>query len=154
MNKKVILTSIIVLVLDLFSKYIISITLKLGEVKRILGNLFYITNLHNVGAAFSIMENMVPLLILVSIIALVIIYFIEKDYKSSTLTNIAFGMLYGGIVGNLIDRILFGYVRDFIGVGTFPVFNIADSSIVIGIALLIIETVGENYGDKSKRRKD
>ena len=68
-----------------------------------------------------------------------------KTFKNNTRNHIAFGLVYGGIIGNFIDRIFIGYVRDFIDVRIinyhYPVFNIADSAIVIGIILLIIAII-------------
>jgi signal peptidase II len=88
----------------------------------------------NTGGAFGILKGMNILFILINLIILgiCIYYYKLKKYR------IALIFLISGIVGNLIDRFVFGYVRDFINVGFFPVFNLADSFNFIGIVLLII----------------
>jgi len=95
----------------------------------------FLTTIINSGAAFGILKNFnVPLLVF-SLIALVIcIYFYFKNKK----IRLPLTFLISGIIGNSMDRILFGHVRDFINVGFFPVFNLADSFNFIGIVLLII----------------
>ena len=85
-------------------------------------------------------------LILISIVILLIIYMMFiKNRKLSNFDNITYGMLIGGIIGNLIDRIIYGYVIDFLDFTIFgydyPVFNIADSFIVISIILIVIDSL-------------
>ena len=82
------------------------------------------------------------------------------SYKDNKLNNIAFGVLFGGILGNFLDRLFVGFVRDFISfkIGNyyFPTFNIADMAIVIGVILIIISTIIEERnknGNKSRRSK-
>ena len=81
-------------------------------------------------------------MIFVSFIALFILFRYLYSFKLNTRNNIAFGLLFGGICGNLIDRLFIGYVRDFLSFKLFhynyPVFNLADVFIVIGVFLLII----------------
>jgi signal peptidase II len=80
------------------------------------------------------------------------------NFKNNNRNNLAFGLIIGGIVGNLIDRIFLGYVRDFLSIQIinyyYPVFNLADSFIVIGVVLLIIAIFkGEDQYAKNKSRK-
>ncbi|WRK51778.1 signal peptidase II [Coprobacillaceae bacterium CR2/5/TPMF4] len=90
------------------------------------------------------------LFILVALIAAVvmIIYF-RKTKKEEVLTRFGLVLVFAGLLGNLIDRVFFGYVRDFIDViifnYNFPIFNIADMAVVIGVALIIIEIIFEEY---------
>ena len=87
----------------------------------------------NYGAAFSILQGYTTLLIIISIVVLIAcIYY----YKNKSL-RLGLNFLIAGITGNLIDRIFLGYVRDFINLRIFPVFNLADSFNVIGVVLLI-----------------
>jgi signal peptidase II len=74
------------------------------------------------------------------------------SYKENKLTNLSFGLLFGGVVSNLLDRIIFGYVRDFISIGSFPVFNIADASIVVGVILIIIISLKGDVKNEDKCR--
>ncbi len=97
---------------------------------------YFFGNIHNYGAAFSILQGYTIFLISFSFIALIICvyYFLkEKDKK----IKFALMFLISGITGNLIDRVYFGYVRDFIDLKIWPVFNLADSFNVIGVFLII-----------------
>lgn len=162
MNKKTLLISVIVLLLDQISKGIIDAFIKLEESITIIKNTFSITNVHNYGAAWGIFQNKTILLIIATLLALAIIYNFLHNFKNNKRNTIAFGLLFGGIIGNLIDRIFIGYVRDFLDFNifnyNFPVFNLSDSFIVIGTFLLIIAILkGEDKKDgtssKSPRKK-
>ena len=120
---------------------------------NIVPNFFYITNVHNDGAAWSILSGNVILLALLGVIALVLIYyFFLKDKTLSKLETFLYSLLIGGIIGNLIDRIFLGYVVDYIGVVLinyyFPIFNFADIGIVISILMMIILGIKEEYACK------
>jgi len=91
---------------------------------------YFFTSTVNTGVAFGLFQGYNWIFIIVSIIALIICVFNYKKHK------LEFSFLIGGILGNLIDRIFFGFVRDFIDLRIWPVFNIADSFIVIGALLL------------------
>lgn len=142
MNKKKFGISIIVLIIDQILKLLVQ-TFETNV--SIIKNLFAISYYQNTGAAWSILEGEQLLLIIISLVMIVIVYSMMFSFEENKLTNIAFGILFGGIIGNLIDRVLFGYVRDFITITIFgyhfPIFNIADIGIVLGVFLLIIETV-------------
>ena len=153
-NKYIVLTFIIVLI-DQITKYIITKLLNLNEIIYLIKNILYITNVHNTGAAFSILEGNTYLLIIISILALYILNKIKLDSNNNTLNNIGYSLLYGGIIGNLIDRIIYKYVKDFIGIIIFkyyfPIFNIADIAIVLGVLILIIKNIkGDNNAISSK----
>jgi len=96
---------------------------------------YFWTTVTNTGAAFGILKGFnIPLLIISLIALVIVIFFYVKDKK----LKIPLTFLIAGIIGNSIDRIIFGHVRDFIDLGFFPVFNLADSFNVIGVILLII----------------
>lgn len=146
--KKIIPISMICLLLDQISKLLIINNLISNETYTVINNFFNITLVHNDGAAWSILSGNRLLLIFISFIALFIIYFLFiKNKKLTKLEIIIYGMLIGGIIGNLIDRILYGYVIDFFDFKIFnynyPVFNVADCCIVIAAILLIIDVVKE-----------
>ena len=162
MNKKILLISTIVFALDQISKAIIDFTLTLSKSVKIIKNFFYLTYYQNTGAAWGIMANKTYLLIILSIIVLIIIYRYMYSFKLNKRNLLAFGLLLGGIVGNLLDRVIFGYVRDFLDFKifgyNFPIFNISDCAIVIGIFLLIIaifkkEEVYERDNSRKERKK-
>ncbi len=111
--------------------------------------LYYV---ENYGAAFGILQNRkVFFIIVTSIVIISIVFFLYKNpYNLNKIMQIALSMLLGGSIGNLIDRIRLGYVVDFISIRIgkgydFPVFNIADTFIVIGTFLIIIMVLLDRY---------
>jgi len=153
MYKKLTIFSIIFVIVDQLIKLIISNFVSYQSSINIVPNFFYITNVHNDGAAWSILSGNVILLALLGVIALVLIYyFFLKDKTLSKLETFLYSLLIGGIIGNLIDRIFLGYVVDYIGVVLinyyFPIFNFADIGIVISILMMIILGTKEEYACK------
>ena len=143
MYKKLIIFGIIFLLIDQLSKGFINIYMNVGESIKIF-NFLSITYVHNIGAAFSMLEGARYLFIILAIIALNIIYiFFIKDKNLNNLEIVTYALLISGIIGNLIDRILFGYVIDFIDfkLFNFAIFNLADSFIVIAVILLVLEAI-------------
>ena len=142
MNRKIFLVAVLTLFLDQITKIGIGIFFTLNEKFVVMKNFFSIHFIENYGAAWSLFNNKVDFLILISLVALFIIYRYIYHFKHNRRNNIAFGLIIGGIVGNLIDRVFLGYVRDFLSFKIFtynyPVFNLADTFIVIGVFLLIV----------------
>lgn len=144
------LLAIVVLVtIDQFSKYLITQNLFDGvkEIKLI-DNFFYITNVKNYGAGFSILQNQRIFLIIVTIIAIIFVaYLLIKSKNSEPLNRVCYILIIGGAIGNLIDRITLGYVIDFLDFYIFgydfPVFNLADCFLTVGCFLLIISILLE-----------
>jgi signal peptidase II len=160
-NRKILTIAMVTLVVDQITKSILGNLIKLGTTKQIIKNFFYITTVHNDGAAWGIFSNQSIIIIIGTIISFFIIYKFIYGFKKNTRNNIAFGLVLGGLAGNLCDRLFLGYVRDFLDFiifkYDFPVFNIADVAIVIGVILLIIaiikgEDVNENNSKRSKRK--
>ena len=155
MKKKIAILSIIsflIIAIDRVVKIIVNRYIPLNKSISVIKNIFYLTNVHNEGAAFSIMYGLRYILIAISIAFLVfIIYYMYKKKKY----NIEFALIIGGLIGNLIDRIVFGYVIDYIGVIIFkyyfPIFNIADALIVIGAIILLFRKDGDKNEVSSKR---
>lgn len=157
MPKKIIIITLVILIFDQLSKILISSNMDLGQSHMMINNFFYITYLHNYGAAWGIMQNQRIILIVISLIALVIMYRFMLNFKNNVRNMIAFGLLFGGILGNLIDRLLIGSVRDFIDFRIFgyhfPVFNISDMAIVCGVGLLIIAIIKGEDNENNCRGK-
>ena len=108
-------------------------------------------NWHNSGAAFGMFQNgNLVFTILAFIVIVAIIYYYPVVDKSDWTLKLAMGLQLGGAAGNLIDRLLVGKVTDFISVGVFPVFNVADSSISIGVAVLLLGIWFKEQQDKKK----
>ena len=140
----IIILSILFIIIDQLSKIIVVNNLTNNKSIEVIKSFFYLTYTNNKGAAFSILTGRRILLILVALIVIgVLIYYVRKNKIEGKVNKIALSLVIGGSIGNLIDRILRGAVIDFIDVKmigyNFPIFNLADTFIVIGVFLLIIE---------------
>lgn len=157
MYKKMIILTIIFIFIDQISKGLVNIYMNLNDSITIINNFFNLTYVHNYGAAFSMLSGARYIFIFITVIALNLIYsFFIKDKKLNNFEVVIYSMLLAGIIGNLIDRILFGYVIDFFDFNIFgydfAIFNIADSFIVVSVILLIILEV-KNARIFSRRNK-
>lgn len=141
----------LVVLLDQWTKLMILKRFHWGESVTIIRHIFALTYVRNMGAAFGILHNAPayfrdPFFILIPILALVIITAILAKLKDNQrLTGVSLCLVMGGAVGNLIDRVKYGYVVDFLDfhwkeVYHWPAFNVADSAIVIGVAYLFIQS--------------
>ena len=153
MNKKTYIIAVLILIIDQVSKSLIEIFFKLNESVMVIKDFFYITVVHNTGGAWSIFSNHSYLFIIASIVAIVLLIKFMFGFKNNLRNSIAFASLFGGIFSNLADRLFLGYVRDFLDFKIFgydyPIFNIADIAIVVGVILLIIAVIkGEDKRDK------
>lgn len=140
--KRITIYSIIFVVIDLLTKTLITYFMVVGDQLKIIPNFFNITYVRNTGAAFSILENNRIFFIIIGIIALIFIYlYLIKNKVLNKYMMVCYSMLIAGIIGNMYDRIIYGYVIDFLSFNifgyNFPVFNIADSLIVVSIILLM-----------------
>ena len=133
----VVSTAIAALLADQVTKYLVRANMAVGESWPAEG-FFRFTHGTNSGSAFGLFQDYTLILTIASLFAIgFIIYFYQSHSDGSWITKITVGLLLGGAVGNLIDRLIAGRVTDFIDVGPWPIFNIADSSITVGITLLI-----------------
>jgi signal peptidase II len=128
-----------ILVFDRLTKLFFVQSLSAGQTIPVIKGFFYFTLVYNRGAAFGMLKNQIPFFILATSIAIFFIIFHIK--KSSSLEKAALGLILAGAIGNLIDRIFFGHVIDFIDIHIdpvfyWPVFNIADSAITVGACIL------------------
>jgi len=129
----------IVFFIDQLTKLFIRQNFQIGESIPVVNNFFHITRVQNRGAAFGLMPEQHLLLILVALFVVVFLalYFWRKQPKG-ILMRISLGTILGGAVGNLTDRLFIGNVTDFLDFCIWPVFNIADSAIVVGIVLILV----------------
>jgi signal peptidase II len=155
-----VLSSVLFLVLldQLTKQYIVS-TLNLGESIEVIKNFFYITSHENDGAAWGILGGQMIILIFITIISFALFYYLLKeiDFKEKLLYSIAVTLLISGAIGNFIDRVLAGYVVDFLDFiifgYDFPTFNVADMALVIGVALFAFDILKEDiFHAKNKNR--
>lgn len=130
------ITVFTILFLDQFTKFIATRILSLNESFPVIKGIFHITLIHNRGAAFGILKNQVPLFILTSLFAIILIYFNLKNNQHKKSYNIFLSLILAGALGNLLDRLFLGYVIDFLDFLIWPVFNVADSAITVGAVCL------------------
>lgn len=138
------LTGTLIVTADQLTKAAVVAALEVGERAQVLGDLVILWHVRNTGAAFSLFQFEGSLLIfyVVHVVALGMVAWFHRSFKGrSLLLQVVLGMLLGGSIGNLIDRVRQGYVTDFISVGfgdvRFPTWNIADAGITVGIILLV-----------------
>ena len=148
----IIILSLIFLIIDQITKILVIKILPLSGSIEIIKNFFYIIPTNNTGAAFSILIGQRIFLILITIAILAfLIQYIKKNKIERMIDIISFSFIIGGSLGNLIDRIIRGSVIDFIslklGNYNFPIFNIADTLIVVGVILLLLGAKGGNKHD-------
>lgn len=139
----IIIFTIIFFFIDLISKLIVSNFMNVQDSIIVISNFFNITYVRNTGAAWSIFAGKTWMLIMISLIIIsIIVWYIFKNKPKNNLEKISYSMILGGSVGNLFDRIIYGYVIDFLDFNLFgydyPIFNLADTFIVIGVLLLVI----------------
>lgn len=152
-KKNIYLIGFIVLLIDQLVKLIIKNVLSLNQEVIVIKNFFSIHYLQNEGAAFSIFQNKTLFLILTALICLVIlIIYIQKENNLNKISTISLGLLLAGISGNLIDRLIYKKVIDFLSFTIFnydfAVFNIADIAITTGALLLLINCIKEELTSK------
>lgn len=154
MKKRIYFIAGLGIVIDQLTKLIACLYLKNIE---IIPNFLNLTYVENTGGAWGILDNNRIVLVGVSVITLLIINkYINSEVVISKLSSISYGLLLGGIFGNLFDRIFRGFVVDFLNFTifsyNFPVFNIADSLIILGVILMFIEVIGGRDESKSSKK--
>src|SRR3989338_1808323 len=142
MDKKyavIIPIGLLIVILDQLTKYIIKHNFRLNESIPIIKNILHLTYITNTGSAFGLFKGLNWFFVLFSVIVIIaIFYYLKKIVKSKKLLQFAVGLLLGGTIGNLIDRIAYGAVVDFIDFRVWPVFNIADSAVTISVILMVV----------------
>lgn len=144
---------VILLVMDQISKWMVAANMQLHESMDLVPGFFRITYLHNTGAAWSMLEGKMWFFYIITFIAIAaMIYFYVHSSKHDVLFKTGIICMAAGTIGNLIDRLVFQYVRDFIDFVIlgydFPVFNIADMALCIGVFLIIVDILMEERGKK------
>jgi len=138
--------ALLVFFLDQFTKAAVRQALAPGQSIPAEGFL-RLTHATNTGMAFGLLPDRTLLLVVASIVGIAVLVIVYRQQRGSRLLlRLALGLQLGGALGNLADRLFLGYVVDFIDVGPWPVFNLADASIVGGILLLLWVLVGNERG--------
>jgi len=148
-NRRIGLVALAIVGLDQLTKLLVLEFLGYTQEKVVIEGFFKLVHWANTGAAWSLFRGNNNVLALVALAALVVLFFSRHHFDSRTLLGqIAFGLIFGGIVGNLIDRVVRGHVIDFLyfflqqrtGEIGFPAFNVADSAICTGVGLIFLIT--------------
>ena len=147
---------IVIFIIDRFIKFLV--TNHLIELKEysIIKNFFSICYVKNTGAAFSILQGKTIIIVIISLIMLLLLdKYIGNIKKSNKLEVLSFGLIIGGILGNLFDRLIYHSVIDYLlfrfGHYTYPIFNFADSAIVVGVILLIIDYIRSEIHESRRK---
>ena len=137
------LRSSVLVLLDQLSKTAVRRSFLPGQSRAVWPGVFYLSYVQNPGAAFGLLRNQTWLLVIVTlaVVALIILFAGRVNFQTP-LPGWSLSLVLGGAVGNLIDRLRFGYVVDFLDFRVWPVFNVADMAIVVGVGLLMIYLLG------------
>jgi signal peptidase II len=149
------LIAIFIILIDQVTKWLIVTKMHLGESIPVINDILYITSHRNRGAAWGILQGQMWLFYVITVIVIVaIVYYIQKEAKGKWLLGVSLAFMLGGAIGNFIDRLFRKEVVDFIHTYifnyNFPVFNIADSALVIGVVLLMIQMLRDEKEAKEK----
>lgn len=152
-----IIISIILLCIDQISKLLVVNLLTKTNSITIIKNFFYLTYINNDGAAFSILVGKRIFLILIAVLVIVmLIRYIKKNNIQNKLELVSISLIIGGSLGNLMDRLVRGYVIDFLDFKlfnyNFPIFNLADTFIVIGVFLLLLKEIRKENNLDSRNK--
>jgi len=161
MNKnkeKIYSISAIVIIIDQIIKILISTKMKLNAEIEVIPNFFSIVFVKNKGAAFSILQDQKIFLVIISLLVLFFLNrYIDKNKIFNKYSIISLGFIIGGIIGNLLDRLIQDGVIDYLSFQIskyfFPVFNLADSFIIIGIILMLISIIKEEKEEVPVKEK-
>lgn len=144
-----------ILILDQVTKAYIAKTMAVGDSYTVIPNFLNITSHRNTGAAWGILSGKMSFFFLVTVVVLaLLVFFYIKEAKGNYWMQIAISLLFAGALGNFIDRLLHGEVVDFVDTNIFgydfPIFNVADSSLTVGVILVLIILLFDNKKQKEK----
>lgn len=139
----VLLLSVAIVILDQTTKLLVSTKFYLGESLPVVPGYFNLVRVHNNGAAWGMLGGLNGVLVAMSVVVLVVLIFFRRSFLTDSLIHrLALGLMIGGIVGNLLDRVRLQYVVDFLDfcwqTHHFPAFNVADSAICVGVGFYMI----------------
>jgi signal peptidase II len=131
--------------LDQFTKHIVATDFEPGESRIAVPHLLWWTYVQNHRGAFGLFGSQAWLLVAMAIFVLAIFWFSFREAAAqSVLVRVAFGAIVGGAIGNIVDRFHYGFVVDFIDLHWWPVFNVADSCITVGVVLLVLHSLARS----------
>lgn len=154
-----IVTGVLVVILDQITKYLIANSMTIGESISIIPGIFHITYILNPGAAFGLFENSRIFFLAIALICVVATFVFRKYIlEEGKLFQYGMALFIGGAIGNVIDRANNGLVRDFFDFRIWPIFNVADIAICIGVVMILIsvfitDVLDKKQVDKNKKGK-
>ncbi|WP_110112902.1 signal peptidase II [Bacillus sp. CGMCC 1.16541] len=145
--------ALFVILLDQVTKWVVVKQMQLGESIPVIENLLYITSHRNRGAAWGILQGQMWFFYIITVIVVIgLIIYIQKLKPEEKWFGIALGLMLGGAIGNFIDRVFRKEVVDFVNTYIFsydfPIFNVADAALVVGVALMFVLTLFEGKTQK------
>lgn len=140
----------VLVVIDQVIKSVVVRQIALGATKTVVPGLLSLTNLHNNGAAWSILQGKLGFFYLISIVALGVMVYLLWRLRTHRLYEFGIVLMIAGTLGNFIDRIRIGYVVDMFQLDfiNFPIFNFADSCLTVGVILILIAVLRDESFDK------
>lgn len=140
---RILLLSFLVVIVDQISKFLVRLSFQYGKPYDIVGEWVRLTYIENAGMAFGIQVGGQTFFTVFAILATIVIFvYIVRARQERWLLRVALALILGGAIGNLIDRFLYGKVVDFIDIGIretrWPIFNIADSAVTVGMIILVV----------------
>ena len=154
-KKNIFIIIILIVILDQIIKFSICKNIPNGSTVSFIGNIVSLTHVQNTGGAYSLGKNNTSIIIFINIIimGILLIYFIKNFNKLKNIIKISFTLILSGGIGNLLDRIFRGYVIDYIDINNlfeFPIFNLADIAVVIGIFITIFYILEDSLEKQEK----
>jgi len=152
------MVTVLTIIADQGSKILVAKRMELGQSIPVLGNFFRLTFIRNAGSAFGIFLGGGWFYLLASILAIILIFFYLRKMSAGHLwSRISLALILGGALGNLIDRVRYGMVIDFLDFGIdrlrWPVFNLADAAITVGVALFLLFMFQKKAEDRGQDKK-
>jgi signal peptidase II len=145
--------AVLVIALDQFTKWMVVKQMEIGESIEIIPNFFYITSHRNRGAAWGILQGQMWFFYIITILVIIaLVIYLQRLKKEEKWLGVALGLMLGGAIGNFIDRVwrkeVVDFVNTYIFTYDFPIFNVADSALVIGVGLIFVLTLFEGKTKK------
>ncbi|TYS16354.1 lipoprotein signal peptidase [Rossellomorea vietnamensis] len=150
------LIALVVVALDQLTKWLVVRNMTEGQSITVIENLFYITSHRNQGAAWGILQGQMWFFYIITIGVIIgIVYYLEKQAKGNKLFSLSLALLLGGAIGNFIDRLFRKEVVDFLNTYIFqydfPIFNIADAALTIGVGMMVITMLLDERREKKEK---
>jgi len=146
-----------IVIIDQITKFLTVQNIPLGDSMEIIPGIFSLTYIQNTGAAWSILEGQMWFFYIITLIVVVmLIYFLHKEAKDEPLFALAISFILGGALGNFVDRLHLQYVIDMFQLDfiSFPIFNIADSALTVGVIIMLLYVLKDEFFNKNKEEEE